>query len=296
MIFVGVGRLGREARRRTARTTDEAQGAPRSTSAHCRPDEPAAVDVWHRQDVDVMPRQKLSAARGSPAQPARGVAPRRRQLVPLGKTLRRTASRRIRALGICVRRRVARVRDGAQRSAGRPPISISSTSRPATRTKLKDKRRRRLRAGQPGRQVRALSSQDDQFWTINLATKAVTNITKAVADVVHRQGVGRDRSSRSRVRRRRLDEGRRRGAALRQVRRLGGRRPTARRRTRLTDGAAERVRSPRRARRSRRGLRSIVGKPMYVEPVRRLVEEVRLRAPRARRAAPPSGSCGSTRA
>ena len=150
------------------------------------------------------------------------------------------------------------------------------------RTKVVDRADDRfVRASPEGKYI--LYYVDGQYWTIDTARRTVTNITKAVATVVRRSRVRFDRRAAAVVRRRRLDEGRSRRPALRQVRRLGGARRTARRPTRLTDGAAEQIRVPRGRPRSRpRRHRSLEAD--LSRHVRRLDQEVRLRASRAGRA------------
>lgn len=141
-------------------------------------DEPAAVDVWHWRDAQVMPRQKISAK--SDAQKnllvAWHLAPN--QIIPLAKTLTE---------------QVTPVKGGKlavasdwsnytlERSIGRPTadISLIDTSTGA-RTKLKDHlfEDPYLTLSPGGRY--ALYLEKDDYWTVNLQTRAVVNITRGV--------------------------------------------------------------------------------------------------------------------
>lgn len=139
-------------------------------------DEPATVDIWHWQDTDVMARQKLSAN-----------ADRRRNLLavwhldsnkvtPIGKSLTETVTP-IRHTNLAyVAEWSAYAMD---RSIGRPAADLYIADlTTGARTKLKDNVNDRGADVSPGGKY-LLFLQDDQFWTINLATKAVTNITKS---------------------------------------------------------------------------------------------------------------------
>jgi dienelactone hydrolase len=156
--------------------TPPATGGRGTTRAEA--DEPAAVDIWHWTDVDVMARQKLSAA-----------ADRRRnfmaawhldsgRFVQLGKTwTEQIAPTR--------RPNVAYVEDWAayamDRSIGRPAADLYVADvTTGARTKIKDRVDDRYAQVSPtGRYV--LFLEDDHYWTIDLTSRTVRNITKAVA-------------------------------------------------------------------------------------------------------------------
>jgi dipeptidyl aminopeptidase/acylaminoacyl peptidase len=141
-------------------------------------DAPSTVEVWHAKDVIVMPKQKIDAP-----------SDRRRSLlgawhlesgafVPLGKDLANEQVTPIRrtALGY-----VAEWSKYAMnRSIGRPAADLSlvdlqTGNRTPLRANIND---RFVSAGPSGKYL--LFIEGDHYWTINLATRAVVNITKAV--------------------------------------------------------------------------------------------------------------------
>ncbi len=149
------------------------QGGRGASSADV--DEPAGVDIWHWLDTDVMAKQKLSAT-----------ADRRRnmlaawhldsgKLVPIGKALTETVTPIAHTNMAYVAEWSAYAMD---RSIGRPAadLYVADLSTGA-RTKLKsDVNDRTVDISPNGKYL--LFLQDDHFWTINLATRAITNITK----------------------------------------------------------------------------------------------------------------------
>ena len=63
-VFVGVGKWDekvKEAAKDTAKGRGERRREGRRQGSDKEADEPAAVEVWHAKDVDVMPRQKINA-------------------------------------------------------------------------------------------------------------------------------------------------------------------------------------------------------------------------------------------
>ena len=145
---------------------------------HTEADEPAAVDIWHWNDVDVMAKQKLTAS-----------ADRRRNLfaawhldsgkfVQLGKSWTEQVSPTTRANVAFVEEWSAYAMD---RSIGRPAADLYvSDLTTGARTKIKDRVDDRYAQVSPtGRYV--LYLEDDHYWTIDLSSRAVRNITKTVA-------------------------------------------------------------------------------------------------------------------
>ena len=141
-------------------------------------DEPAAVDIWHWTDVDVMAKQKLSATND-----------RRRNLlsawnldsgrfVQLAKSWTEQVAPTKRSNTAYVEEWAAYAMD---RSIGRRAADLYLADLSSgTRTKLKDRVDDGYAQVSPtGRYV--LYLEDDHYWTIDLSTKAVRNITKTVA-------------------------------------------------------------------------------------------------------------------
>jgi dipeptidyl aminopeptidase/acylaminoacyl peptidase len=140
-------------------------------------DQPSTIEVWHWTDVYVMPRQKLSAAQD-----------RRRnllvawhldsgKLVQLGKDPVNEEVRPIRKTNLAW---VAEWSKYAfDRTIGRPAADLYLMDiATGARTKLKDSINDRYVQASPGGKY-LLFRQDDHYWTVNLATRAVTNITKS---------------------------------------------------------------------------------------------------------------------
>jgi dipeptidyl aminopeptidase/acylaminoacyl peptidase len=201
VIFVGLAKWedkpptpsrGRGAGSSQANTTAEgatppAGGAEGSTTpqrpaggsgAAAEADEAAAVDIWHWNDVDVMAKQKLTAT-----------ADRRRnylsawhldtnRFVQVGKSFTEQVAP-------TTRPNVAFVEEWAtyamDRSIGRPAADLFVVDlTTGARTKIKDRVDDRYAQVSPtGRYV--LFLEDDHYWTIDLSSRTVRNLTKSVA-------------------------------------------------------------------------------------------------------------------
>ncbi len=140
-------------------------------------DEPASVDIWHWQDTTVMAKQKLDAN-----------TDRRRNLIAVWHV----DTGALVALGKSFDEQVTPIRHtnlayvaewskyAMDRSIGRPAADLYLADlTTGARTKLKDDVNDRGADVSPGGKY-LLYLQDDQFWTINLATKATASITKTV--------------------------------------------------------------------------------------------------------------------
>ncbi len=165
-IFVGVGKWKPKAPE--ARKGDAAK----------EEDEPATVDVWHWRDAQVMPRQKLSAKNDAQKSMLAAWHLGPNQLVVLGKSLTEQ-------IAPVKGGKLALVSDWTaytlERSIGRPTadISLIDTST-AARVKLKDHLfEDPYLSVSPGGQY-AIFLENDHYWSINLQTRAVTNLTKAL--------------------------------------------------------------------------------------------------------------------
>jgi dienelactone hydrolase len=140
------------------------------------PPEKADVDIWHWNDTTVMSAQKLSVA-----------ADRRRnlpavwhlsngQLVVVGKTFDEQLTPIRGTRTAIVSEFTPYLMD---RSIGRPAADVELVDLiTGTRTPLKTRATSGLSVSPTGKY--AIYSEGGNYWTINLATKAVTNITKGV--------------------------------------------------------------------------------------------------------------------
>jgi dipeptidyl aminopeptidase/acylaminoacyl peptidase len=141
-------------------------------------DDAATVEVWHAKDIVVMPKQKIDAA-----------SDRRRSLlaawhldsgrfVPLGKDLWNEQVTPIRRSGFGY---VAEWSQYAMnRTIGRPAadlalVDLATGSRTPLRTGINE---RFVQASPGGKYL--LFIEGDQYWTINVSTRAVVNVTKAI--------------------------------------------------------------------------------------------------------------------
>ena len=150
--------------------------APASPAADAALDEPADVAVWHWQDADVMSKQKLSATQD-----------RRRNLLavwhldsgaltPIGKSFQETATpiRRTNNAFVSEWSKYA-----MERSIGRGAADLYVADlTTGARTPLKMNVGGNASVSTGGKYV--LFADAGHFWTINLATKAVTNITAKI--------------------------------------------------------------------------------------------------------------------
>jgi dienelactone hydrolase len=141
-------------------------------------DPPSTVEVWHAKDVIVMPKQKIDA----PSDRRRSLLAawhlESGALVPLGKDLANEQVTPIRrtALGYVAEWS----KYGMNRSIGRPAadlslVDLATGTRTPLRANIND---RFVSAGPSGKYL--LFIEGDQYWTINLATRAIVNITRAV--------------------------------------------------------------------------------------------------------------------
>jgi hypothetical protein len=161
-----------------ARWEDKTEPAGRGARGGAAADDAATVEVWHAKDIVVMPKQKIDAP-----------ADRRRSLlaawhleggtfVPLARSLSSEQVTPIRRTGFAY---VAEWSAYAMnRTIGRPATDLSLVD-------LATGARTPLRAGINERFVQAgpagkflLFIDGDQYWTINVATRAITNITKTI--------------------------------------------------------------------------------------------------------------------
>lgn len=143
-------------------------------------EEPAGVDVWHSRDVDVMPKQKVSAAND-----------RRRTLLSAWHVVDGTFVQLAKSFTEQVTpiRRSALAYAGEwkdyamDRSIGRPAADLYLVDlKTGERTRVKDRVEDAYVQASPGGRY-LLFFQADHYWTIDTKTKAVANITKPVPAV-----------------------------------------------------------------------------------------------------------------
>jgi len=142
-------------------------------------DEPAGLEVWHWADVVVMPKQKVDA----PTDRRRNVLAAWHldsgKFVQLSKDAINEQVTPIRKAKVAYAAEWSKY--ALERTIGRPGSDLYLEDiTTGVRTKLRDNViDRYVQAGPGGKYL--LFLQDDQYWTVNLATRATTNITKAVA-------------------------------------------------------------------------------------------------------------------
>ena len=169
IVFVGVAKWEEKAQ-------PEKKDEKAAASDADEPEE-ASVDVWHARDIDVIPRQKLSArtdrqrnllaawhvASGAFVQlgkeKAEQVTPLKRQTLAYAATWAPYAM---------------------DRTIGRPAADIALVDlESGARTKLVDRIDDRYLQASPGGRY-LLYFNADQYWTVDTRTRAAVNITKAV--------------------------------------------------------------------------------------------------------------------
>jgi dipeptidyl aminopeptidase/acylaminoacyl peptidase len=146
-----------------------------SAVALAKADEPAAVDIWHWRDVDVRAKQKLSAAADARRTLLAAWHLGSGKLVQIGKSFTEqvTPIRRTPTALVTEWSKYA-----MDRSIGRPAADLYVADlATGVRMKLRDNVIDRYVQVSPAAKY-LLFLQDDHYWTINLATKAVADITK----------------------------------------------------------------------------------------------------------------------
>jgi dipeptidyl aminopeptidase/acylaminoacyl peptidase len=141
-------------------------------------DEPAAVDVWHARDIDVMPKQKLSAKNDRQRNFLSAWHIETGQFVQLGSALEEQVTP-IKHQNLAFATNWSAY--AMDRSIGRPAadlylIDLASGARTKIKERLIEDHYVQVSPG--GRYL--LYVQDDHYWTIDVATRAVVNITKSV--------------------------------------------------------------------------------------------------------------------
>lgn len=172
-VFIGVANWPEKVKAEK-KPEPEGTGAPPASAAPPADDTPT-VDIWHARDVDVMPRQKLTAR-----------ADRQRNLLSAwhldsGKLVPLTKDSREQVVPLR-RQRLAYVASwesyAMERTIGRPLADISLIDIDSgQRTRLIDRINDGMLTASPGGRY-LLYLHNDHYWTLNTATKAIVNITK----------------------------------------------------------------------------------------------------------------------
>ena len=167
-VFLGIAAWDEKPAKKTAKDGKDAK----------EDDEPAAVDVWHWRDSDVMPKQKKSASQDRRRNMLAVWHINNNSLVQLGRTLQGQVTP-------LKHQNLAYSTDwhayAMERSIGRPATDLSLVDlATGTETKLKDRLAddRYLQASPRGKYL--LYLQNDHYWTIDTSTKATVNITRNV--------------------------------------------------------------------------------------------------------------------
>ena len=141
-------------------------------------DEPAAVDVWHWHDLDVMPKQKINARNDSQRNLLAAWHLESGSLTQLGRALTEQVTP-------IQHQNLAWAADwkayALDRTIGRPAADIYLVDlSTGDRTKVHENpiADHYVQSSPGGRYL--LYLQDDHYWTVNTATRAVVNITKNV--------------------------------------------------------------------------------------------------------------------
>jgi dipeptidyl aminopeptidase/acylaminoacyl peptidase len=169
---------GRGTRPTTPTGTHGADAQAGKADAAGTANEPAALEIWHWTDAVVMPKQKVDAPND-----------RRRNMLAAwhleGGTFVQLGNHPVTEQVTPIRHtNLAYVTEWSKyamsRSIGRPGADLYLQDvATGARTKIRDNViDRYVQVGPAGKFL--LFLQDDQYWTVNLATRAVTNITKAV--------------------------------------------------------------------------------------------------------------------
>ncbi len=175
-IFVGIAKWPAKISPPDKSKTENGNGAAKDAEREA--EDAANVEVWHARDVDVMPRQKLNAR-----------TDRQRNLLAAWHL----DTKKFVQLGTDFQERVVPIRRqrlayavnwsgyAMDRTIGRPAADVYLVDiDTGNRTKLKERIEDQYLQASPGGKY-LLYMQADQYWTVDTATKATANISKAAA-------------------------------------------------------------------------------------------------------------------
>jgi dipeptidyl aminopeptidase/acylaminoacyl peptidase len=175
-VFLGIAKWNEKPSATKPKAT--ANNGDGASSAPADDEEPADVDVWHSHDLDVMPKQKIGARSDRQRNMLAAWRLGNDRLVQLGKELTEQVTP-------VKRQQLAYTANWSayamERTIGRPAADIYLTDlATGERTRIKERlpEDRYLQASPQGRYL--LYVQDDHYWTVDTATRAIVNITKTV--------------------------------------------------------------------------------------------------------------------
>ena len=139
-------------------------------------EEPATVEIWHWKDVYVMPWQKIHANQDRERNMLAAWNLKSGKFVQLGQDLINERVMPIRSTNLAYVAEWSKY--AMERSIGRPAADVYLQDiTTGERTKLKECINDRYVQASPGGKY-LLFMQDRHFWTVDLATSAITNITE----------------------------------------------------------------------------------------------------------------------
>ena len=184
-VFFGIAKwndklapAGRGTRPTTPTASHAADAQAGKADAAGTANEPAALEIWHWTDAVVMPKQKVDAPNDRRRNMLAAWHLEGGTFVQLGSDPVTEQVTPIRHTNLAYATEWSKY--AMNRSIGRPGADlylqdVATGARTKIRGNVID---RYVQVGPAGKFL--LFLQDDQYWTVNLATRAVTNITKAV--------------------------------------------------------------------------------------------------------------------
>jgi dipeptidyl aminopeptidase/acylaminoacyl peptidase len=178
IVFLGVAPWGEKLGTDKPSEEESAGAVNAPPAASDRSEETATVDIWHAKDVDVMPRQKLSARAERQRNLLAAWHLSDGKLVQLGKEAREqvTPLRRQPLAYASSWSGYAMERTIGRRAADISIVDLATGGRTKVAERIDDGY---LQASPGGRYL--LHLHGDHYWTIDTATRAVVNITRGAA-------------------------------------------------------------------------------------------------------------------
>jgi dipeptidyl aminopeptidase/acylaminoacyl peptidase len=175
MVFLGVAKWDEKITPPKKAPASEASKAPIPADGE---EEPASVDIWHWTDIDVSPKQKLQARQDRQRNMLAVWHVDSGKLIPLAHDLTEQVTPLKHSQLAFATNWDSYAMD---RTIGRPTADLSIVDlSTGARTKIKDHliEDRSIQPSPGGKYL--IYFQEDNYWTVKIATKAVTNITKSV--------------------------------------------------------------------------------------------------------------------